>query len=236
MKHLIFAFTFAAMFINTNAQDPLVMEKSLKLSNGSKLLYTLSLPAGLKKKQPVPLIIALHWGWDQSQPLPDYYGKAFMDGLILPAFENTGAIIIAPDCPSEKWHNEESEIAVLELMDHIIMKHTIDSGQIFITGFSAGGFGTWYMASRHPEKFSMAIPVASKPYEQWTEEWPGLPVFIINGTNDELFPFDEIQEMVSGLESKEVRVKLIKVEGATHYDTGKYITPLKYAFTWFKGN
>ncbi len=222
------------MISTIKAQNPLVMEKSLKLSDGSKLLYTLSLPAGKNKKKPVPLVIALHWGWDQNQPLPDYFSKSFLEGLILPAFINTGAIIIAPDCPSENWHNEESENAVLELMDFIILKHSIDSGQIFITGFSAGGIGTWYMASRHPERFSMAIPVASKPDEKWIEEWQGLPVFIINGTNDELFPFDEIKEMVSGLENKEFPVKLIKVDGATHYDTGKYITSLKYSVSWFR--
>lgn len=233
LKYQLLNILLLIMAFPVSAQGP-VMEKKLQLKNGPDLLYSCCKPEGINKKQPVPLVIALHWGWNQDEPLPEYFSKSFLTGLVLPSFEQSGAIIVAPDCPSDKWHNEESEAAVLELMDHIRQKYNIDTGQVFITGFSAGGFGTWYMASRHPDKFSMAIPVASKPYEKWVEDWKDLPLFIVNGTQDELFPFAEIEKTVEVMDNQCAPIKLIKVQGATHYDTGKYISSLKYSLTWFR--
>jgi len=113
-------------------------------------------------------------------------------------------------------------------------EYPVDSGNIYLTGYSAGGFGTWYLSSRYPDLFTMAIPIACKPEEEWIRNWKDLPVFIIHGTRDELFPYTDIEVLVNEMELKNVPVKLVKVENASHYDTGKYITSLKYSPIWFK--
>lgn len=212
----------------------IIKEKKLTLQEGKELLYTISTPTRLHRKEKVPLIVALHWGWDRNKPLPEWYGKEFLTGFIQPAFKDINPVIVAPDCPSENWYNESSEDAVLALMDFVMSEYPIDTGRVFIAGYSAGGFGTWYISSRHPELFTMAIPIACKPEEEWVRNWKDLPVFIIHGTADELFPFSEIEKLSTDLEQKNVKIKLIRVENASHYDTDKYITPLKYSFTWFE--
>lgn len=233
MQHFIFI--FLALSILPYQPSFIIKEKKLTLQSGADLLYTISTPSRIPHKEKVPLIIALHWGWDRSKPIPPWFGKDYLTGLIQPAFENISPIIIAPDCPSENWYNESSENAILELMDFIMKEYPVDSGNVFITGYSAGGFGVWYLSSRHPCLFNMAIPIACIPDEEWIRNWKDLPVFVVHGTNDELFPFSEIEKLSGELEEKNVEVKLIRVENASHYDTGKYITPLKYSPIWFKG-
>ncbi len=222
------------LFFNASQSSQIIKEKKLTLKSGSELLYTISTPKGIPRKEKVPLIIALHWGWDRDKPIPPWFGKYFLTNFIQPAFQDITTIIIAPDCPSENWQNESSEQAILELMDHVMKKYPVDSSRIFITGYSAGGIGAWYMASRHPELFAIAIPVACKPEEEWISAWKNLPVFIVHGTRYELFPFAETEKIFNELKQMNVAVKLIKVENASHYETNRYITHLKYSPIWFK--
>jgi predicted peptidase len=223
------------LFISfTCCQQPtlILKEMKLKIDDGTELRYSCLVPAKIPKNQKVPLVVALHWGWDREKPLPEWFGKEFLTGIVQPAFENICPVIIAPDCPSDGWANPVSEKAVLSLMDAIMKKYTIDSSRIFITGYSAGGIGTWYIASRHQDLFSLAIPMASRCEEEWSGNWKDLPVFVIHATGDELFPFADAEKTVNELGAKNVRIKLIKVENATHNDSRKFIVPLKYSYKW----
>jgi predicted peptidase len=95
-------------------------------------------PSRIPGNTTVPLVIALHWGWDRNEPLPRWFGKDFLTSIIQPAFEEINPVIVAPDCPSENWYNPVSENAVLSLMNHIMNEYPIDSSRIFITGFRTG--------------------------------------------------------------------------------------------------
>ncbi len=210
----------------------ILKELKLNLDDGTELLYTSLAPSKISKNQKTPLVVALHWGWDREKPLPDWFGKEFLTGIVQPAFEDICPVIIAPDCPSDSWANPVSEKAVLSLLDVTMKKYPVDSSRIFITGYSAGGIGTWYISSRHQNKFSLAIPMASRCEEEWLKNWKNLPVYVIHATGDELFPFADTENMVNELAAKNVRVKLIKVENAAHSDSRKFIIPLQYSFKW----
>ena len=77
--------------------------------------YTIAIPASYTGDQPVPLVLALHYGGTVTP----YYGKGFLVGLVEPALRDLGAIIIAPDCTADDWTQPESETDVLALLDHV---------------------------------------------------------------------------------------------------------------------
>lgn len=53
----------------------------------------------------------------------------------------------------------ELEIDVLGMLDEVLQQHRGDPTRQYLSGVSYGGFGTWHLASRHPERFAAIAPV-----------------------------------------------------------------------------
>jgi predicted peptidase len=45
------------------------------------------------------------------------------------------------------------------ILDQVDSLYRADPSRVYLTGISYGGFGTWYIASRHPERFAAIAPV-----------------------------------------------------------------------------
>ena len=51
-----------------------------------------------------------------------------------------------------------------QLLDELTNQHRIDTSRIYLTGLSRGGFGTWGLASKMPERFAAVAPIAGAPH------------------------------------------------------------------------
>lgn len=209
---------------------PGLYEKTLTLKNSTDLRYTLSIPNSFSPGQPVPLVIALHFGGTVTP----WYGKGYLAALPEPGLAELGAIIAAPDCPGNGWDNPAAENAVLDMLNHIKENYRIDDKRILITGFSMGGVGTWYLAARHPHIFSAAIPVSSIANMETLEMIEDIPLYVIHSRQDEIFPIKTVQETVRQLQAGGASVHLEIVEGISHYHTDLFAEPLRAAVPWIK--
>lgn len=54
---------------------------------------------------------------------------------------------------------EQVEADLLNMFEQVKNNYRVDSNRTYLSGLSYGGFGTWFMASRHPEKFAAIAPV-----------------------------------------------------------------------------
>lgn len=63
---------------------------------------------------------------------------------------------VAPLLPMG-WEQVEQDL--LAMLEHVSTRYTTDKNRVYLTGLSYGGFGTWYLASKHPEKFAAIAPV-----------------------------------------------------------------------------
>jgi predicted peptidase len=55
------------------------------------------------------------------------------------------------------WDQAEQDL--LAMLDHVGKAYAVDPQRVYLSGLSYGGFGTWYMASRHPDRFAAIAPV-----------------------------------------------------------------------------
>jgi predicted peptidase len=55
------------------------------------------------------------------------------------------------------WDSVEQDL--LGMLDHVSKTYATDPTRVYLTGLSYGGFGTWYLASKHPQRFAAIAPV-----------------------------------------------------------------------------
>ena len=63
---------------------------------------------------------------------------------------------VAPLLP-QGWELLEKDL--LAMLDNIQDNYRVDASKTYLSGLSYGGFGTWYMASKHAERFAAIAPV-----------------------------------------------------------------------------
>jgi predicted peptidase len=211
----------------SRAGDDRYQRAELELDDGEVLRYGLYLP-DLKPGETAPLVLALHYGGKVTP----YYGLQFLQLLVGPAFEELGAVIVAPDCPGEGWTDPRSERAVLALLDHARDRRPIDPERTVVTGFSLGGIGAWHLARRHPARFRAAVPVAGIPT---TAPGGDVPVYAIHGKLDEVIDVGPTREAIAELRERGVNAKLVIVRGLSHYQTARYAGALRRSIAWLRG-
>ena len=229
-----------------------IQRRTLTLEDGSEVRYALALPEDADLDQPVPLILALHHSWEGE--LPSFYGLTFLIRLIAPAFEELGAIMVAPDAPERDWLSPRSQRAIWAVIDQVRSEFEIDPRRVVITGFSLGGLGTWYMAAEHADFFSAAIPIATAPtvtrgdnteepeYRRflregtvrWRESLRDIPFFVVHSRADELIAFDRVEQAVEDLGTKGVSIEFVAVDGIGHYEVMNYVDSVSLAVPWIR--
>jgi len=210
---------------------PGIYEQTLTTGQAKELRYSLSLPPTFQDQGSFPLVVALHYGGDVTP----WYGKRYLTVLVEPGLRELGAILVAPDCPTKKgWDNATAETAVLELMNDLKQHYKIDEHRILITGFSMGGVGTRYLASRHPKLFSAAIAVSGLPDADAIKTINAIPMYAIHGSSDDVFPLKKLEGAVQKLSAKGFPVQLKVAEGVSHYQTASFVAPLQDAIPWIR--
>lgn len=162
---------------------------------GKKLPYRLLKPDGYDPKQKYPLVLLLHGSGERG----DDNEKQLVHGV--PEFvreENRKAypcFLAVPQCPkSQKWADwvpgprpaqpsEPSRLA-LELLDSLQKEFSIDTKRIYITGISMGGFGTWDLITRHPERFAAAVPICGGGDPAQMAKVANMPIWAFHGGKD----------------------------------------------------
>jgi predicted peptidase len=189
--------------------------------------YAISIPKNYSPSNPVPLVLALHYGGN-----PNGAAQGVLLALVQPAFAELGAIIVAPESVRGAWSTAENERAVNALLDAVQASYRIDTKKIAVTGFSMGGTGVWFFARKYPERFSAAVPVAGMP-PATAADWR-TPVFAVHSRNDEVMPIEPTETRIKELQKRGVRAELVALTGISHYETNRFVEGLRRAVPWLR--
>lgn len=112
-------------------------------------------------------------------------------------------IVVSPQCPSgQRWDDD----TLLALLDDVLASQKVDARRVYLTGPSMGGFGTWSLATRRPERFAAIAPICGggqaidillASFEQKTAALQGLGVWAFHGAKDDTVPPAESEHMVN---------------------------------------
>src|SRR5262249_60036957 len=79
---------------------------------------------------------------------------------------------------------EDSEKDVLDVLERVKKVYAVNPKEVFLTGHSMGGSGTWLIGFRHPDLFAGLAPVAGRPTDAGGirfKKAPDMPVIFFGG-------------------------------------------------------
>ena len=152
--------------------------------------YYIYVPSTYRKDRPAPLIVTCH-----GTPPFDiaehhirewrYYGE--LNGCIVVAPELAATDGLLGDGPIVGMLGCERRI--MSLISLLSYRYNIDRANIMITGFSGGGFPTYWVGMRHPDVFSAVVARSCNFSQGNLHGWYPLEarkqaVFVYYGSND----------------------------------------------------
>jgi predicted esterase len=164
-------------------------------ADGEVRRYRLYVPENLDPERRYPLLVVLHgYHGNENSYFDKYRQRGTSRPVLLDLAEERGYIVIAPRARRQKpLYAGKNEQDVLDLIDLVSSKYPVHSEQIFLTGHSSGGVGTWKIGFRFAARFAALAAVGSAFRHQPDELGrlplagsPGMPLLYVQGRRDRL--------------------------------------------------
>lgn len=179
--------------------------------------YRFFIPRNLTAQEKYPLVLTLHGSGERGS---DNEKQIAVHGLAATWADSAAQVkhpcfVVSPQCPENnrwvdaQWKNStvnqdtvpiSNELeTVIKLIDKIVEEYPIDTDRIYITGLSMGGFGTWDLITRFPNKFAAAIPMSGAGDPSKADLIKHMPVWVFHGEVDTAVPVEGSRKMVEAL-------------------------------------
>lgn len=147
-----------------------------------------------------PLVLFLHGAGERGADLQ----KVAVHGppKLVAAGRELPFLLVSPQCPEgQTW----DDAALVGLLDDLQTNFRVDPRRVYATGLSMGGYGTWALALRHPQRFAAVAPIcgggdrirALLPSQQ--QALKTLGVWAFHGARDTVVPLAESERMVDAV-------------------------------------
>jgi predicted peptidase len=182
------------------AQTPRNFQKTITKTVGADYLLFLPKDYDSSASKTWPLMLFLHGAGERGSDL-ELVTKHGPPKLVKerPDFQ---FIVVSPQCPAGQTWDDDT---VLALLDEVMRQHKVDPSRVYLTGLSMGGYGTWRLAARAPERFAAIAPICgggdpipivlSGPERRKALQTLG--VWAFHGAKDPVVKLEESEKLVS---------------------------------------
>ena len=174
-------------------------------------------PAVLKARPDgkFPIVLFLHGAGERGTDNRNQL-KYFGDAITKPENrQKFPCFVIAPQCRNnKKWADvdwskkvtedlpkeasEQAKVA-LAILDEVVKKYPVDEKRIYLTGLSMGGYGSWDIACRYPDKFAAVVPICGGGDNAQAAKLVKLPIFCFHGGADNVVPVGRSRSMIEAI-------------------------------------
>lgn len=205
---------------------------------GTAHRYQVFVPASPKNGAKPPVILFLHGSGERG----DDGIKPTLVGLgpyVRAHASDFPAIVVFPQAPEDsEWPRDAGPLA-LAALDQSLREFDGDPKRVVLTGLSMGGYGTWEIALRQPQRFAAVIPVcggitvdwkkdrqdmqalsvldAIDPFAEAAHRLRDVPIWIFHGARDDVVPPEQSRRMAAALRAAGARdVRYTEFRDANH--------------------
>lgn len=183
---------------------------------GEKFGYLLFLPKDYgKDERKWPVMLFLHGAGERGDDLK--LVKVHGPPKIVEQRPDFPFIVVSPQCATNHWWPGDVQQHLLtELLDHVLMRFNADPQRVVVTGLSMGGFGSWTLTARHPNRFAAAVPICGGGDPDDAPKLKNLPFWVFHGAKDVGVPLKLSEDMVSAIQKVGGNAKLTVYPEAGH--------------------
>ena len=182
---------------------------------GSRGGFSVYVPEYYTPDRAWPLVMALHGGSGN--------GRGFLWSWLRDA-RSRGAILIAPTATGTTWAlmGEDTDTPNLErILDAVRSRWNVDSSQMLLTGMSDGGTFCYLTGFEGTSPFTHLAPVSATFHPLMAEmadaeRLRGLPVHIVHGTLDWMFPVQVARQTSEALAAAGANVIYRELDDLSH--------------------
>jgi predicted peptidase len=210
------------------------------IMRGVEYRYEVYVPRDYDPARRWPVILSLHGGGELGSdgilPTVGALAKAIRQHP-----ERFPAIVVFPHAHADGtpvWQGPSGQAALIEL-DLALAEFHGDPSRVYLTGYSAGGNGSWYLAYHNPNRFAAAVvvcgwvtpfkgrqshldypsippPSAADPYAEVARGVTGLPLWLVHGDADQTVSVEQSRHMYAALKAAGADVRYTELPGVDH--------------------
>ncbi|MEO7776441.1 MAG: alpha/beta hydrolase-fold protein [Fibrobacteria bacterium] len=198
---LVFTAISSSLFAQTPSN---VMQLRKHQGSGMTLYYHLYKPNGYSKDAKYPLIMAFHGVGENGDSTSTLYidKNGMASAWVATAFQSKyPCFVLAPHNPSGTWIDTPWTVSnsnvkyrqgpistrlatAMQILDSLTREFSIDTNRLYVTGLSIGGWATWDLITRYPDKFAAAFPQSGGVDTSKASLLARTPVWSYNGKLD----------------------------------------------------
>ncbi len=227
--------------------DEMFSKETFTTEDGYTLPYRLYVPENYTPDKQWPVFLYLHGAHARGND-----NERMLDYVTLPFFQTAGSptldsIVVMPQCPAdEKWVNvswtegnyffsatpiSKSMTAVIALLDDIESRFSTDLDRYYVMGMSMGGYGTWDICMRQPDRFAAIVPLCGAGDWRRAATISHVAIRTYHGTADDTVPINGTERMVEFLKKNNADVTFVKLQDVGH-DLSGNVHCDKTLFPW----
>jgi predicted peptidase len=192
------------------------VKKEFKNADGSMSPYVVFVPQDYDGKKEYPVILFLHGSGETKgggkMPVEVGIGTA-----IKKREKSFPFITVIPQSEKRTWGAASDDgKRAMAILDEVMKDYKTDGKRVYLTGLSMGGFGTWSLATAHPEKWAAIVPICGGGNPKQADKIKDLPVWCFHGDADTSVKVQSSRDMIEALKKAGAEPKYTEYPGVGH--------------------
>ncbi|HZT82536.1 MAG TPA: prolyl oligopeptidase family serine peptidase, partial [Gemmataceae bacterium] len=187
----------------------------------------LFVPPDYKGDKPYPVILFLH-GAGETGTDGERQAKVGIGPAIKKQEKTFPFLVVFPQSQKRTWQADSADAQrALAILAEVQKQYKTDPKRVYLTGLSMGGFGTWSLAAKYPDKWAAIVPVCGGVVRPKDKEAPGklkavaekikhIPCWCFHGDADKAVPVQMSRDIIKALQDAGGKPKYTEYPGVGH--------------------
>ncbi|HRX80691.1 MAG TPA: prolyl oligopeptidase family serine peptidase [Pirellulaceae bacterium] len=200
-------------------------------SDSGSLPYRLLRPKDYDASQRYPLVVFYHGAGERGNDNVKQLVHGMNDFASDDVMAKYPCFVIAPQCPEgDQWVDtpwtadthkmpekptEPMQLS-LDLITSLQAEFSIDANRLYVTGLSMGGFGTWDVIQRHPNRFAAGVPICGGGDTSFAKQLAQVPIWAFHGGADSAVKPKRSRDMIEAIKEAGGSPKYTEYPGVGH--------------------